>query len=858
MNFDTPAQRLATRLDTVVEVLLIALLAYLPFAFGGVLPLSHMLILLAAAGMVGCLGLRAAFTDAPLVWSWAYLPLGLFVFLVAVQWVSLPIGLLAFLSPESASTWSEMLSDPGGGELSSASLSLYPHGTLVDLRLLFAWAMIFVVVVNVYRSSQAIERLLVAMALTGFAVTVLSALQLLSDSSAIYWTWETPTGGAAKAGPFVHYGHFSQFVNLSMGCAFALLLVRYKKRFPRQQLAVEDFLKGLRGQEQVFDRFLVGFLILGMVMIALSTSRNGIVSMFVAGAVMAFALQRTRTLLGVGWPMAGLVLAGFIVLLVFGFDPVYERMATLENPDEEYSGRYALFLDAMRQVEAFPWLGSGQGTFEWVFPGYDSTVRPGTAQHAENQYVELLAETGVIGVLLVLAVLVSLVIAWTRSVRGGETSRVVVFGLGFGLVAVAFHATTDFGMRVPAITGLSVVSAALLVAMSSVDRIRAKKLQYLVASVCLLAVAGLLALVPGTFREWRADVQWDRVEEMQELIAPPEFFGETGEFDEMLRSIDLAVEMVPDNLEYRYWAAMHRWHRELSAVDARVVVDRSIPELVVAAKETRDRLLLMRTLNPTHGSMWSSVGQFGVQWIDAKGSSEYKDSARYVQRGMQLAPHNSAIVLAAAQQSLDDGDADTAVRGFQHALKLGHRRGQVLGALFDQKGGLQIARKVAAGNAQVLSFVLALYKEREKGLKRNRVERGMSEADAKAEVDAMLVGDEDLLAEMRAELQLLFERADKSGRKEAWMLSALGQVYEAQGLYLKAIEQYRAYVPQFPKSGAQYSLARCYHEASKLEKDTDKAAELRQSAIDALKTYGYRHPENEAVKRTLRAWMEGR
>ena len=31
--------------------------------------------------------------------------------------------------------------------------------------------------------------------------------------------------GKAIGGPFVHAGHFCQFVNLAMGCAFALLLV---------------------------------------------------------------------------------------------------------------------------------------------------------------------------------------------------------------------------------------------------------------------------------------------------------------------------------------------------------------------------------------------------------------------------------------------------------------------------------------------------------------------------------------------------------------------------------------------------------------------------------------------------------
>ena len=142
------------------------------------------------------------------------------------------------------------------------------------------------------------------------------------------------------------------------------------------------------------DRGLWGFLILAIVAIGLTTSRNGLLSMLLGATLMGASVHATRFVGGIGWPFLGLMLAGFIGLLLLGIDPLYERMATLAEPGDAYSGRYELVRDAVAMFGRFPTFGAGQGTFEMVLPMFDQSMRPGTAAHAQNQYVELLAETG--------------------------------------------------------------------------------------------------------------------------------------------------------------------------------------------------------------------------------------------------------------------------------------------------------------------------------------------------------------------------------------------------------------------------------------------------------------------------------
>ena len=45
----------------------------------------------------------------------------------------------------------------------------------------------------------------------------------------------------------------------------------------------------------------------------------------------------------------------------------------------------------------FPLTGSGLGTFEFVYPGYQDYITDGLVDYAHNDWVQLFAETGGIG-----------------------------------------------------------------------------------------------------------------------------------------------------------------------------------------------------------------------------------------------------------------------------------------------------------------------------------------------------------------------------------------------------------------------------------------------------------------------------
>ena len=151
------------RWDQAVRGLLLALLAFMPLAFGAVEAWSEEVVVLLVAAMSVCFVVRAV-TSASfrLVWTWAYVPVILFLVAVVVQLVPLPVSVVRLISPNTVARKLELLGDlPGAQEtLSRLTITFYPHATKHDLRLVLAVVSVFIIALNTLRRPEHITRLL--------------------------------------------------------------------------------------------------------------------------------------------------------------------------------------------------------------------------------------------------------------------------------------------------------------------------------------------------------------------------------------------------------------------------------------------------------------------------------------------------------------------------------------------------------------------------------------------------------------------------------------------------------------------------------------------------------------------------
>lgn len=782
---------LSATIDRILEAAVWCLLAWLPLAFGGVQPVSHAALELGAGGLASLFVVRCLVAPIVLRWSWSFVALALFLSLIAIQAAPGSAEVLGGLAPENLRLWSEMTSDPALGQpLLRAPLSLNPAATATDLRLLCALAVLFLVSAQVLAERGALRRFLSAMVIVGAVVAVVALLQDLTGAESLLWLRKAQ--GKATAGPFVHYGHFSQFLNLTLGAGLGLLLCRLADRDQRNHYVVEDLVRDLGAPDRRTDLGLFAFFVAAVVAICLSRSRNGVLSMIVGGAATAFLLHRTRYLRGMGWSLAALGGTAFLVLLLVGFDPVYERLHTLED-ESVYSFRLAIAHDALGAFPRFAWLGSGQGTFADVFPMFDTTERPGRAEHAENQFLELLVETGIVGFALVSTFVVSILVPWLRRLRDHrDGSDGALFGLLFGIVAVGFHATSDFGLRIPAVVALAMVMLGAVVGRTGRAAAATGRGRVVGAAVALLAATGMFVQVPAAFRECDAYEHTEAAKVVERRVAASTTWEQLVEERARLRGhLAGALEATPERADLHVAYATAAWWSVVTAerVDfvknRQPLADEQLARLREAAQRIQVALLEVRRFGPIRGDLWSLLGQIGVEWLDDPAA------AKWIERGFRFAPENLGTCVAWARQQLKSGAADEAAATYARAVRMGTNPRTLLPSIAHDLGRPDVALAVARRNPRWLFvFVQAL----------------RDDPDCKQTI-----------ATARGELEGQLRSLVASADAPAWAYAGLAD-FEAEAERLpEAIALYRRYLALVPNSEKRLSLVQLLKKTGELE-----------------------------------------
>jgi tetratricopeptide (TPR) repeat protein len=652
-----------SRWDYLVEPLLIGLLAFAPFAFGGVTAWAGQVVLCLIVAMVFCLAGKLLFQPrAKFVWSLAYVPIVLFVGFVAFQLVPLPSHVVASISPATVQTRTDLLGDlpDAPALLRSMTLTFYELATRQGLRMVIAVAAVFVVVVNVYRRSDQIKRLLLAVAIIGAAVAAMAAYQNLTGSRQIYGI---VTAAHPNSGPFLNHSHFGQFMNLSIGAMLALLLVTLRERSGG----------GLDGGVGSVMLLTVG-IILAAGTIFLSLTRGGVMSLVVASGVTGLFLAwrrgtRTGTTL-----LVMLAIAVVLCVLLAAFATAFERVATLRNVGNDNGDRLQIVRDMAVAWRRFPLVGMGLGTHEFVFPMFDTSTLAAHATHAENEYAQLMEETGGIGVGLCLLFVAIIAGAYFRvTARKRLPIYAAVFGLGYGLLAILIHSTSDFGQHLPANACLTAVFAGLIVCLArlaaanretgvKVERHFPLPLVVAVRVIVILLAIGVFAwALRGADRDKRLESQWAQARLRGRVLEKIGWARATpAEYAGLIRSASAAVDIAPDDVVKVYWLNLYRW-KVLTGATKRFI---ATPDTLDVTRHIVHDLQAARPMCPTFGPTVALAGELEEFVLD-----EPQGSKR-IRLGYRLDPNYPTTCFAAAALDARSGNWDQSIREARRALAL--------------------------------------------------------------------------------------------------------------------------------------------------------------------------------------------
>jgi O-antigen ligase len=118
------------------------------------------------------------------------------------------------------------------------------------------------------------------------------------------------------------------------------------------------------------------------------------------------------------------------------------------DPLRQGAGRHEIWQVTLRMFAAHPMLGIGMGAYWVAVPAFHDASGVLVPQAAHNDYLELLASGGVLGVALGLWFVFVVIRRTQKNLRSANLfHRAASFGAAIGIVGVAVHSLFDFGLH---------------------------------------------------------------------------------------------------------------------------------------------------------------------------------------------------------------------------------------------------------------------------------------------------------------------------------------------------------------------------------------------------------------------------
>ncbi len=309
----------------------------------------------------------------------------------------------------------------------------YPHDTMALALLYLAYASLcFLASQTLLRGSQ-VRRLALIFSVYGGVLASFALLQGISSNGKLYWLRQPRMGGWIY-GPYVNHNHYAGLMEMLVPIPLVLSLTRLASTRTRTLAAATAavmvgtvFLSGSRG---------------GMLAI--------IAELIVLAALLVKQKRSVRTSIGVG---VFLVIVVALLVWVGGTD-LSRRIATVGMSHSEISNDVRLNIDrdTFRMFLKKPVLGWGLGTFSVVYPQFRTFYTNLFVNQAHNDYLQLLAEMGLLGFATMLWFLLTLgarafrkIGNWTVEISGATTLACLL-----GLCGILVHSVFDFNLQIPA------------------------------------------------------------------------------------------------------------------------------------------------------------------------------------------------------------------------------------------------------------------------------------------------------------------------------------------------------------------------------------------------------------------------
>ncbi|HSI87812.1 MAG TPA: O-antigen ligase family protein [Pyrinomonadaceae bacterium] len=326
------------------------------------------------------------------------------------------------------------------------TISVLPFATQLSALHFFALAFFFSAALVLLESAGRIRKLVLLITIFGAVFAFFSILQFVLSPTRIYGIYEARSG--APFGTFVNRHNFAAYMEMTMalplGMMFAGAVNRDKKLL-----------------------YVTGIGLMGVALL-LSGSRGGLVA-FLAQIVLLVILtvdSKRKSNFALKTALAVVLVVAIVGGSFFvGGESSLTRLAETATSQDITTDRahiWSVTLDVITNNMPF---GAGLGAFGVAYTAYDTYSGLERVEQAHNDYLQVLADAGIVGLILG-GIFLFLIIRLGMSAAKSSNlfRRGVAVGAFSGIFAILVHSIFDFVLHTTAISVLFLTLTALLVA----------------------------------------------------------------------------------------------------------------------------------------------------------------------------------------------------------------------------------------------------------------------------------------------------------------------------------------------------------------------------------------------------------
>lgn len=368
-----------------------------------------------------------------LLFSFAFIPIIYLIPLPYDLWIQLPGRTRYQGSIEWLSTEVNLNPTP------YLALSIIPYKTAHTLLAMLPLIAVTLVTASLNFSFR--HKLVVLFLILASFQAVLALVQF-TNPNAEWLKWLNADTGRSSQGTYRNRDHLATFMVITMPMAIGLTLysIGLKKSSGRTEESNE-----WRIATALLYLFLLLLVFTGAVF---TRSRAGvmlaILALLITLPVFAPHLGGRKTL-GITASILGL---GAAITASIGLIPVLNRFILSNAAEDE---RWRMFAITKQAIQEFFPLGSGPSTFQEIYRGFQPIEQLAFINHAHNDYLELILETGAIGIAILVLTLIVYIMGWAAMWgTKWDRERIIKTAAGIGILLFMIHASMEFTSHTPA------------------------------------------------------------------------------------------------------------------------------------------------------------------------------------------------------------------------------------------------------------------------------------------------------------------------------------------------------------------------------------------------------------------------